>query len=79
MYAYIYILKLFKLFCTFSEESVEVPVSTSPAKKVLVLGSGHVAGPLVAYLARFPAELLVVSAEQKELNALKRLPGQRFS
>ena len=43
--------------------------------EVLVLGSGHVAPPMIAYLARKPTELLVCSVEEKELNALRRLPG----
>ena len=43
--------------------------------QVLVLGSGHVAPPLIAYLTRKATEVCVVSMEQKELNALKRMPG----
>ena len=43
--------------------------------QVLVLGSGHVAPPLIAYLTRKATEVCVVSVEQKELNALKRMPG----
>ena len=44
--------------------------------QVLVLGSGHVAAPLISYLARKPTELMVASVEPKELNALRRLGGQ---
>ena len=43
--------------------------------QVLVLGSGHVAAPLISYLARKPTELMVASVEPKELNALRRLGG----
>ena len=43
--------------------------------QVLVLGSGHVAPPLLAYLTRKATEVCVVSVEQKELSALKRMPG----
>lgn len=50
--------------------------------EVLVLGSGHVAAPLISYLARKPTELMVASVEPKELNALRRLggrPGEGFA
>lgn len=57
-----------------SKDFLEPSVS-SPGKKVLVLGSGHVAPPLIAYLTRKATEVCVVSVEQKELSALKRMPG----
>ena len=43
--------------------------------QVLVLGSGHVAPPLIAYLTRSNTEVRVVSVQQRELSALKRMPG----
>eukprot|EP00913_Durusdinium_trenchii_P016458 g15472.t1 len=57
------------------QDAADPAVSADLTKKVLVLGSGHVASPLIAYLARKPTELVVASVEQKELNALRRLPG----
>lgn len=56
------------------QEPKETKIS-STGQKVLVLGSGHVAAPLISYLARKPTELMVASVEPKELNALRRLGG----
>lgn len=55
--------------------SISHPCRSMSILQVLVLGSGHVAPPLIAYLTRKATEVCVVSMEQKELNALKRMPG----